>query len=327
MSSSFIPGLVTAIVASYNHSKFLPDRMSTLLSQTYPKLDILVIDDFSPDNSLEVLRSFEPNPKLKIIAKQKNSGWASVSNEGLHLSRGEFILFANCDDSCDAEMISSLVSALNTNPTAGLAFCKSSMIDENNFVLGDDFEVREKLFQKRCHENTLLSGSEITRFLFKSCVIPNLSAALFRREVLNEIGGFSEAYKVCCDWDIFFRIAERYDVAYVSLPLNQFRQHSKTVRSATKSKVVFEEYFRLLLGRIRITPLSFYDAIACRIEVAHIWAVNLIPPSNGLIKNIPYHLHCIFKNDPLTLALVPFAVFKRIINLVFLKIPQKFFDS
>lgn len=327
MSDSGIPGLVTAVVASYNHSKFLPDRMGSLLSQTYPRLEILVIDDFSPDNSVEVLRSFEPNPKLRIIAKQKNSGWAAVSNEGLHLSKGEFVLFANCDDSCDAEMISSLVSALNTNPTAGLAFCRSSMIDENNFVLGDDFVVRERLFQKRCNENTLLSGSEITQFLLKSCVIPNLSAALFRREVLSKIGGFSEAYKVCCDWDLFFKIAERYDVAYVSLPLNQFRQHSKTVRSATKSKVIFEEYFRLLLGRIRITPLSLYGEITCRIEVVHIWAVNLIPPSNGLIKNIPYHLQCIFKADPLTLALVPLGFFKRIVDLMFLKIPRKFFNS
>jgi glycosyltransferase involved in cell wall biosynthesis len=327
VSDSCIPGLVTAVVASYNHSKFLPDRMSSLLSQTYSMLEILVIDDFSPDNSVEILRSFEPNPKLKIIAKQKNSGWASVNNEGIKLSRGEFILFANCDDACDFEMVSSLVSALNANPTAGLAFCRSNMIDENNFVLGDDFEVRERIFKKRCQESTLLSGSEITRFLLKACVIPNLSAALFRRAALDQVGNFSTAYRVCCDWDLFFRIAERYDVAYIALPLNQFRQHATTVRSATKSKFIFEEYFRLLLGRIRITPLSLFGEITCRIEVVHIWAVNLIPPRNGLIKNIPYHLHCIFKADPLTLALVPLGLFKRIVDLIFLKIPRKFFNS
>ena len=327
MSSSHIPGLVTAVVASYNHSKFLPDRMSSLLSQTYPMLEILVIDDFSPDNSLEILRSFEPNPKLKIIAKQKNSGWASVSNEGIQLSGGEFILFANCDDACDVEMISSLVSALNANPTAGLAFCRSNMIDENNFVLGDDFEVREKSFQKRCQKNTLLTGAEITRFLLQACVIPNLSAVLFRRKTLNHVGGFSESYKVCCDWDLFFRVADQYDVAYVSLPLNRFRQHKKTVRSATKSKIVFEEYFRLLLSRIRSTPMSYFDEISCRIAVMHLWAVNLIPPANGLIKSIPYHVACIYKADPLTLLLFPFGVLRRIFEVFFLKIPKKFFQG
>jgi len=318
-----VPGLVTAVVASYNHAKFLPDRICSLLSQTYPMLEILVIDDSSPDNSIEVLRSFEPNPKLKIIEKQTNSGWASVSNEGISLSSGEFIIFANCDDACDVGMITHLVSALYANPTAGLAFCRSTMVDENNFVLGDDFQVRERLFQERCQESTLLTGHETTRFLLKSCVIPNLSAVLFRREAFNQIGGFSDAYKVCCDWDLFFRMAERYDIAYVSLPLNQFRQHAKTVRSSTKSKVVFEEYFRLLLGKIRKMPLPIYDAITCRIDIVSIWAVNLIPPSHDHIKNIPYHLYCIFKADVLALALVPVGIFKRIIEVIFFKIPKK----
>jgi len=323
MNGLYEPGLVTAVVASYNHAKFLPERMRSLLSQTYPNLNILVIDDFSPDNSVEILRSFESSPKVKIIAKQKNSGWASVSNEGIQLSYGEFILFANCDDTCDVEMISSLVSALNANPAAGLAFCRSTMIDENNQILGNDFEVREKSFQKRCRESTLLSGSETTQFLFKACVIPNLSAALFRRETLDHVGGFSEAFKVCCDWDLFFRIAEHYDVAYVALPLNYFRQHARTVRSATKSKIVFEEYFRLLLSKIRSRPMSILDAMSFRITVMHLWAVNLIPPSEGLIQNIPYHLHCIYKADPLSLALVPFAIFKRIFEVFFIKVPKK----
>ena len=327
MSGSYEAGLVTAVVASYNHVKFLPDRMKSLLSQTYPKLNILVIDDYSPDNSVEVLRSFEPNHKLKIIVKKKNSGWASVSNEGIRLSNSEFILFANCDDACDAKMIASLVSALEVNPTAGLAFCKSQMIDENNQILGDDFEVREKSFRDRCQETTLLGGSEITRFLLRSCVIPNLSAALFRHEALDQIGGFSEKYSVCCDWDLFFRIAERWDVVYVALPLNQFRQHAKTVRSATKSKIIFEEYFRLLLGRIRATPMSFHDALATRINVTYLWGVNLLPPARGLIQNIPYHLSCIFKADPITLTLIPVGIVKRICELFFLKIPKKLFHG
>lgn len=327
MIISFVPGLVTVVVASYNHSKFLPDRISSLLSQTYPMLEILVIDDFSSDNSLEILRSFEPNPILKIISKQKNSGWASVSNEGIQLSRGEFILFANCDDACDKEMISSLVSALNDNPTAGLAFCRSNMIDENNFVLGNDFEVREKSFQKRCQKNTLLTGIEINKFLLQACVIPNLSAALFRRKTLHHIGGFSESYKVCCDWDLFFRLVDQYDVAYVSSPLNKFRQHKKTVRSSTKSKIVFEEYFRLLLSRIRSTPMSYFDGIVYRIAVMHLWAVNLIPSANGLAKSIPYHLACIYRLDPLALLLLPFGILRRIFEIIFLKIPKKLFQE
>lgn len=323
MSMQYEPGLVTAVVASYNHEKFLPDRMRSLLSQTYPKLDILVIDDCSPDNSVEILRSFESNQKLKIIVKKQNSGWASVSNEGIQLSNGEYILFANCDDACDEEMISNLVSALEENPTAGLAFCQSRMIDENNGTIGNDFDVREKSFQYRCSVSTLLTKSEATKFLLRACIIPNLSAVLFRRKIFDQIGGFSEAYKVCCDWDLFFRITERYDVAYVALPLNHFRQHAKTVRSATKSKIILEEYFRLLLHKIRLMRMPFWEAISFRYAVMHIWSVNLIPPATEVIQNIPYHLALIYKIDSVSLILLPFAIFIRIFEVIFIKAPKK----
>ena len=104
------PGLVSVIVASYNHERFLQRRMDSLIAQTYQPLEILVIDDCSPDHSVDVLRRYEAHLKVRLIIRETNGGWAAVSNQGVDLTSGEFVLFANCDDDCDPRMIERLVA-------------------------------------------------------------------------------------------------------------------------------------------------------------------------------------------------------------------------
>lgn len=325
MTASIRQGLVNLIVASYNHASFLERRMDSLVGQTYPDVEILVIDDCSPDNSVEILRRYESHSKVRLIVRERNGGWVTVSNQGVDLSAGEFILFANCDDDCDPRMVERLVGAMTRYPSAGIAFCRSLMVDEGDAVLGDDFTIREKAFRERCCSDTLLSGAEASRFLLHSCVIPNLSAALIRRECFDRVGYLSSEYRVCCDWDLFFRIAERYDVAYVAEPLNRFRQHKKTIRSVTKDRVVYEEYFRLLLGRIRTLDLSFGERIRFRVHVMYLWMVHLISPSVSGVSNFLYHLGRVIRLDPPALLFVIPAGMIRAGELA-VKAPRKLFE-
>lgn len=325
MSTGFTPGLVSVVVASYNHAEFLVRRMDSLVNQTYPHIEILVIDDCSPDNSVEVLRRYESHPRVRLIVREKNGGWVTVSNQGVEMAKGEFVIFANCDDDCDPCMIERLVTALQHHPKAGIAFCRSLMVDEHDQILGDDYLIREKSFQRRCKEDTLIGREEMRRFLMHSCVIPNLSAALFRREVFSTVGYLSSAYRVCCDWDLFFRVATRYDFAYIAAPLNKFRQHQTTIRSATKERVVYEEYFRLLLGQTRVGGLTFMERLRFRTHVMSLWAVHLISPAIGGLMNFPYHFMRIIKLDPLALLLVIPAFLARIVAIVIFKLPRAIF--
>ncbi len=301
MTGAVKPGLVSVVVASYNHAKFLDRRMESLINQTYQNIEILVIDDCSPDNSVEVLRKYESHPKVRLIVREQNGGWVTVSNQGVELSSGEFVIFANCDDDCDHRMIERLVASLAANPTAGIAFCRSLMVDENDVVHGDDFSMREASFRARCAVDTLVSGAEMGRFLMHSCVIPNLSAALIRRSCFDSVGYLSSAYRVCCDWDLFFRIVSHYDVAYITEPLNKFRQHKTTIRSSTKSRIIFEEYIRLLLGQVNLLNLSFAERSRFRTRVMYLWATHIISPSLRGLYDFPYHLGAVIRFDPLAL--------------------------
>lgn len=315
MTKTIVPGLVSVIVASYNHAEYLAQRMESLIAQTYSQLEILVIDDCSPDNSVAVLQSYATNPKAKLMVRETNGGWVTVSNQGVESTVGEYVLFANCDDDCDIRMIERLVRAMEENPAAGVTFCRSLMIDEEGRVTGDDFAIREPAFRARCVSDTLIDREEMRRFLLHSCVIPNLSAALIRRECFEKVGLLSHDYRACSDWDIFFRIADQFDFYYVAEPLNRFRQHQTTIRSATKGRITYDEFFRLLLGQLRSDRLSASEKAKYRLHVMYLWSIDLLRPSTSGLVNFAHHFVNVARLDPVALLLLPVALCKRVLEL------------
>ncbi|SNZ20153.1 Glycosyl transferase family 2 [Cohaesibacter gelatinilyticus] len=310
-----VPGRVSLVVASYNHAGFLNRRMDSLIAQTYEDIEIVVIDDCSPDNSVDILRDYEDHPKVNLIIRKENGGWVTVSNQGIDVSTGEYVLFANCDDSCGPTMVERLVAAMQSSEKTGIAFCRSYMVDENDAVLGDDFTVRSADFRAYCAADVVIPKDQANRFLLHSCVIPNLSACLFRRQCFEDHGNLSAEYRVCCDWDLFFRIAQTYDISYVATALNNFRQHRKTIRSVTKDKVVYEEYFRLLLGQVNSLNLSARERMSARTHVMYLWAVHVLVPSRNSWVNIPYHLRCVLIYDPASIVFLIPGFLKRVLEI------------
>ena len=315
MSAVIKSGLVSVVVASYNHAEYLEQRMDSLINQTYQDIEILVIDDCSPDNSIDILRRYESHPKVKLVLREKNGGWVAVSNQGVEMSVGEFVIFANCDDTCDARMIERLVDGMSAYPTAGITYCRSLMIDENCKFLGDDFMSRESSFRMKCNNDTLINSKEMTRFLLHSCVIPNLSAALFRKVSYVSAGGLTSAYRVCADWDLFFRIVARYDIAYIVAPLNKFRQHKTTIRSSTKDRVMYEEILRLLLGQIAFLNLTILERVKYRFHVMYLWSIQILRPSFSSLLSIFYLLRVVLRRDPVAVFFLPLALLLRVIQL------------
>ena len=302
--SASAPGRVSVVMTSYNHAEFLPRRMESLLAQTYPDLEILAIDDVSPDDSVAVLRRYEGRPKVRLLVHEKNLGWVGTSNEGVALTKGEYVLFANCDDACDPRMIERLVAALRARPTAGIAFCRSRLVDKRDRPLGEDLDLTEREFQERCETDTLLTGKEMRRFLLHSCVIPNMSAALIRRECFEKLGPISDDFKLAGDLEFYFRVSRRWDVAYVAEPLNDFRQHETTVRGTTTKHVVYKELFALLLREAKEQDLTFRQRCAFRLRLMYLWDVHLLllSPPWLAYQHFGDHLGHILGEDPVALA-------------------------
>lgn len=315
MNSSFKPGLVSVIVASYNHAEFLQERMDSLLNQTYQNIEIIGIDDCSTDNSREVLRQYKPNQKVILIERESNGGWVAVSNQGVELSRGEFIIFANCDDACDSGMIKALVDSLQKNPTAGISFCCSELIDSSSNRFGSDFDQRERSFREKCARDVLITSGEMTRFLMHSCVIPNLSAALFRKNAYISSGGLTSKYQVCADWDLFFSVTKKYDVFYITQALNYFRQHETTIRSSTKERKYLLEIIEVILKNIKLQKSNLYETSKYRLNAMYILAEYTLRPRFDRIINFPYLMLNVLRLDWMAIALLPPAFALRFCNI------------
>lgn len=307
--------LISVIVTSYNHAEYLDERMESLLSQTYGNLEIIVVDDCSTDRSLEVLRKYGKYGHVKIVALEKNVGYANASNFGASICHGEYIMFAECDDFSAPSHVEQLHGKMVGKENIGVAYCRSNMVDGNGNVFGDDFYYRESSFKSLCFQNTLILQPDIQRFFLFSCVIPNMSAALIRKKFFDLVGGLSPAYRVCADWDFWCRISLHCDFYYVVYPLNNFRSHLMTVRSTSGIQAPLVEIISLLYGSFENVSLSFLGQLKFRIHVGFIWSSYL---SHGLLDWLmafPSIWRQSLKYDKLSLLFLLFGIVEKTIAL------------
>lgn len=307
---------VAVIIASYNHAEFLNQRIQSIIDQTHQDLEVLVIDDFSTDNSCEVLEQFRSDPRIQLHFSDVNQGWVATSNLGVEQTSAGFVIFANCDDFCEPQLISSLLEALELNPTAAMSFCQSDLVDQDNLLIGTDRMHRSRKFKSLTEGDALIGGGIATELLIDSCIIPNLSAVLFRRDALVEAGILSSQFSVVSDWDLFFKIAKRHDIAYVHSRLNSFRQHNTTIRSSTKDRKIFYEYFDLLLSQLYLSNRGKRINRLVRNSIMSKWISYIITSPVGAFQNLPRDVWFFLKRDPKVFLYLPSAVFGIIRNRI-----------
>lgn len=126
--------LVSVIVPVYNVEEYIESSIQSILQQTYENFELLVIDDESPDNSIEICKRFQ-DPRLTII-HQKNRGLAGARNTGIRNAKGEYLAFLDSDDLWEPEKLQKHVEHLNASPDVGVSFSRSAFIDGKGQALG-----------------------------------------------------------------------------------------------------------------------------------------------------------------------------------------------
>lgn len=311
--------LVSIIVTSYNHAEYLQQRMESLLAQTYQKLEIIAVDDCSTDESLKVLKKYERYPQVRIVALDTNGGYANACNIGVKLSSGDFIMFAECDDYNDPQHVRILLDKLIENETVGVAFSRSSIVNADGTILRDDYACREDSFKVLCAQETNILKEKMQRYFLRSCVIPNMSAALMKKKYFQMTGGLSPAYSACADWDFWCRMAQLCDFYYVPLSLNYFRTHINTVRSSMKMEVQICEMLDLLYKAAKQVKLTLLEHIKFRKDAAVVWA--------GFFSTNPRAwLNCSYavwrrslKYDKLSLIFLSYSICNRLYHKLVIK--------
>ncbi|MEB3337453.1 MAG: glycosyltransferase family 2 protein, partial [Leptolyngbyaceae bacterium] len=162
---------VSVIIPVYGAEKYIVKAVKSVLNQTYQNFELLIIDDGSPDRSIEICRQFL-DPRIKILS-QENRGIASARNLGIRHATGEYIALLDADDFWTPDKLIKHVKHLENSPWVGVSFCRSALIDENDTPLG-------------IYQFTKLTNITLLDLLCRT-PIGNGSVPVIRRAVLDDI--------------------------------------------------------------------------------------------------------------------------------------------
>ena len=204
---------VSVIIPNYNYGKYVSFAIDSVLNQTYPNIEVIVVDDGSKDNSKEILEGY--GDKIKTIFQQ-NAGVSEARNNGVRESSGEFIAFLDADDIWMPEKIDKQMSRFAEDKALGLVNCGV-----------------EEILQTGEHLRFQTDGSEgwvAEKFLlFQTPTFAIASAGLIPRDIFKEVGGFDKELSTSADWDFGYRVASRYRIGIVHEPLVKYRIHGSNM--------------------------------------------------------------------------------------------------
>lgn len=229
--------LVSVLVPNYNHAKFLNERLDSIFNQTFKNFEVILLDDKSTDNSVEVLNQYQDERITHRIYNTTNSGSPFKQwKKGFHLAKGELIWIAESDDVADATFLEKMVKIFEEYQNVAVAYCDMFNIDENSQVIdsiSENFSFFHPTFWEDSHYEK--GVDYIKNFMLQRCFIANASGVLFKKEKgIQHIDKILD-YKHAGDWLFWNSILSEEDV-YVYFrgkeQLNYFRHHSQTTRTA-----------------------------------------------------------------------------------------------
>jgi Glycosyl transferase family 2 len=241
---------VSAIVPNYNHSRYLDERIGSILDQRVMPSEIVVVDDGSTDDSLAVLdrwKRISPVPFI-VVPNDRNSGsvfgqWA----RGLALAGFDLVWIAESDDASSPYFLERLVSYF-ADPRIALAYAESRVIGAEGQWLADSYRFyTDSVSPQKWLSAYVEDGhAEIDQALAIKNTIPNASAVLFRRPILARHIQSVAPFTYCGDWWAYIRCLGDGRIAYHPESLNHHRQSSGTVTNiGERGTAMLEEALRI----------------------------------------------------------------------------------
>lgn len=230
--------LVSIIIPSYNHDKYIKEAVESVLNQTYENIELIVIDDGSSDHSLKYLESVK-DLRYKLV-KQANQGAHNAINNGLKMARGEFLAILNSDDVYHPDRVRQAVYEMLKDHKIEFVASWIECVDNSGKSLG----------VKRGWDNMhpwTLKESDLANYipnefmvnLIKSNFISTTSNMIFRRAVYDETGGMQNL-RFVHDWDFALRVAKKHTCRLLKKPLLQYRLHDANTIKSNRLHMLFE---------------------------------------------------------------------------------------
>lgn len=244
VSVNNVPGnsIMSVIIPTYNHAKYLVDSISSVLSQTFTDFELIIVNDGSTDNTEEIVKQFED--KRIVYVYQKNQDAYNAINNGIKLAKGQYIAILNDDDLYKCDKLKDSVKIMEDDREVQAVFSDFDFIDDSKKV----FKVKKGAYDNwEClNEDTSFKGqNNILLDLLAGNFLGTTSNLICRKSVFDKIGYFINI-RYTHDYHFFLKLCSQCKVYFINKSLFQYRVNESNTLKKSPSAAVFEAVLTLL---------------------------------------------------------------------------------
>ena len=230
---------VSIIVPIYNVSKYLEQNIESIINQTYKNIEIILVNDGSTDNSLDICNKYKKIDSRIIVINKKNGGIANARNAGLDICTGDYICFVDSDDYLDINYVEVLLNRVIKDKTLVAQCCIKEVDDDGNIL--NEYGYKDKKF---------ISGRELNIDSFQDYLIPNVVVwdRIYDKKIFKSLrfpdGKSSD--------DEYISFVSLYDIKKISLVPDKLYYYRYNPNSYTKTKITYQKLTLLELLKRKI---------------------------------------------------------------------------
>ena len=243
--------IVTVVVPNHNCAGYLEETLESIAKSQGIPLEVIVVDDASTDNSREILsRPFPWFQHFKVIYLEHNTGGpAKPRNIGIRSARGKYICFVDSDDLILPETLREAVAFHEQQPGLGLVFFDAIKFDDEHGNYPEPFLASYSCFRgiekkQIGTDRFLIQAKQAHEALFYENYVQTPGVVTIRRDVFRHVGFFDESLSSAEDWDLWFRISKKYDIAFIDQVGLRYRVREGSIEHRGMN--------RLAMDRIRV---------------------------------------------------------------------------
>lgn len=237
---------ISIITPSYNQGKFLEETITSVLNQSYPNLEYIIIDGGSTDNSVEIIKKYQD--KIPYWVSERDRGQSHAVNKGFKRASGDIIGWLNSDDIYLPQCLEYVVKTFRENPDIDVVY--------GNFIQTDE---KGKVLRKR----HVFSKFRYETFLFHHYL--GQPAVFFRKRALDKIGYLDESLSYAMDWDFLLRMKRQCKMVHVNHFLATCRLHGESKTSYQWKDKALEDKSVFAKNQIRKFENNVINLLYCTI--------------------------------------------------------------
>lgn len=227
---------ISVIIPLYNHERFIEMAISSVLEQSFPDFELIIINDGSTDNSAKIVKKFNDN-RIRYVSRANKGAYETI-NEGVRLAKGKYISILNSDDFYDKDRLKKCVNILKNNRSLAAVFSYINIIDGHGNLM-DSKEGDKSNWGKIKNKITFENQVNPLLSLLAGNFLVTTSNLFCKKEIFNKIGYFRNL-RYTHDYDMFLRICQNFKTYILPELLLFYRLHSSNSFKENRAQVCFE---------------------------------------------------------------------------------------